>query len=265
MHKLETNDWLVLNNIIYKIYTTKDFDKMRSELMERLKLLLDLFSLAFFRNFYLSPPVLDFDSGDFFLSGEDNKLCNPVTFNCEANRTELYDDIDYSRGVMYSGKTMVYRETDIISDEVRIKTDYYKNVYQPNGWHYAIQVILAANKKFLGVITLYRNIGKDNFKYDDIFLLDMLKEHLSFRLNQEKKGREIGHGKLSVVEATEKYQLTKRESTILQLLLDGLENDEICDELSISVNTLKKHVLNIYKKLNINNRVQMFKMIREGK
>ena len=47
MHKLETNDWLVLNNIIYKIYTTKDFDKMRSELMERLKLL------------------LDFDSGDF--------------------------------------------------------------------------------------------------------------------------------------------------------------------------------------------------------
>lgn len=247
MHKLETNDWLVLNNIIYKIYTTKDFDKMRSELMERLKLL------------------LDFDSGDFFLSGEDNKLCNPVTFNCEANRTELYDDIDYSRGVMYSGKTMVYRETDIISDEVRIKTDYYKNVYQPNGWHYAIQVILAANKKFLGVITLYRNIGKDNFKYDDIFLLDMLKEHLSFRLNQEKKGREIGHGKLSVVEATEKYQLTKRESNILQLLLDGLENDEICDELSISVNTLKKHVLNIYKKLNINNRVQMFKMIREGK
>ena len=219
MHKLETNDWLVLNNIIYKIYTTKDFDKMRSELMERLKLL------------------LDFDS----------------------------DDIDYSRGVMYSGKTMVYRETDIISDEVRIKTDYYKNVYQPNGWHYAIQVILAANKKFLGVITLYRNIGKDNFKYDDIFLLDMLKEHLSFRLNQEKKGREIGHGKLSVVEATEKYQLTKRESNILQLLLDGLENDEICDELSISVNTLKKHILNIYKKLNINNRVQMFKMIREEK
>lgn len=74
MNRLETNDWLVLNNIIYKIYTTKDFNKMRSELLERLKLL------------------LDFDSGDFFLSDENNHLCNPVTFNCEAKRTEIYDE-----------------------------------------------------------------------------------------------------------------------------------------------------------------------------
>ena len=97
----------------------------------------------------------------------------------------------------------------------------------------------------MGVITLYRNIGKDNFKYDDIFLLDMLKEHLSFRLNQEKKGREIGHGKLSVVEATEKYQLTKRESTILQLLLDGLEMMKYV--MNYHTVILKSTVIIIYK------------------
>jgi len=33
--------------------------------------------------------------------------------------------------------------------------------------------------------------------------------------------------------------------------------------LSISVNTLKKHILNIYRKLGIRNRVQMFKLIKE--
>ena len=49
----------------------------------------------------------------------------------------------------------------------------------------------------------------------------------------------------------------------LRLLLAGESNDQICEELCISVNTLKKHVLNLYRKLGIRNRVQMFKMIRE--
>jgi DNA-binding CsgD family transcriptional regulator len=45
--------------------------------------------------------------------------------------------------------------------------------------------------------------------------------------------------------------------------MKGKDNVSICDELSISVNTLKKHILNIYRKLGIKNRVQMFKMIKE--
>ena len=114
----------------------------------------------------------------------------------------------------------------------------------------------------MGIITFYRTIGKDNFRYDDIFLLNMLKEHLSYRLYrdwQEGSDKE----KLTVTEAAEKYGLTRREHMILGLLLQGMDNNQLCDELSISVNTLKKHILNIYRKLNIRNRVQMFKMIKE--
>ena len=45
--------------------------------------------------------------------------------------------------------------------------------------------------------------------------------------------------------------------------MKGKDNNTISEELQISVNTLKKHILNIYRKLNINNRVQLFKMIKE--
>ena len=45
--------------------------------------------------------------------------------------------------------------------------------------------------------------------------------------------------------------------------MDGRDNAAICEELAISVNTLKKHILNIYRKLGIKNRVQLFKMIKE--
>ena len=50
--------------------------------------------------------------------------------------------------------------------------------------------------------------------------------------------------------------LTARERDVLQLLLDGASNQEIACQLTLSVNTVKKHVLNICGKLNVQRRVQ---------
>ena len=158
---------------------------------------------------------------------------------------------------------LIYRETDIISDEKRVNTEYYRRVYRPNNWHYALQMIFGRNKSFLGVVTLYRTIGKEDFTYEDVFLMDMLKDHMAYRLYQERTHQMTAQEKLTMTEAVRKYNLTKREQTILGLLLQGMENAQICDQLSITVNTLKKHILNIYRKLGIRNRVQMFKLVKE--
>ncbi len=247
MKTLETNDWMIINSIIYKVYTTEDMDIMRAQFLEQMKM------------------VLDFDSADFYLASSDGSkhLVKPITYNCDEDDSSLYDELDYSRGIMYTGKSLVYRETDIISDEKRVQTEYYSKVYRPNNWHYSLQMILGRNKEFLGVVTFYRTIGKDNFQYDDIFILDMLKDHIAYRLYRESRESGDAAEKLTVTETSEKYDLTKREHTILKMLMEGKDNTAICDELAISVNTLKKHILNIYRKLGIRNRVQMFKMIKE--
>ena len=49
-------------------------------------------------------------------------------------------------------------------------------------------------------------------------------------------------------------QLTRQEQNILNLLLDDKSNKEIADALFVSLSTVKTHVNNIYKKLNIQNR-----------
>ena len=247
MKKLETNDWILLNNIIYKIYTTENFDEMRYELLERLKM------------------VLDYDSADFYLSSDEpgRLLTRPVTYNCDVDLSEEYEDIDYSRGIVNSGKMLIYRESDIISDEARIETDYYKKVYKPNNWHYALQIVIARHKKFLGAITFYRTIGKEDFEYDDIFVLDILKDHLAYRLDQYKKNGDMTAGKLTITEAVYKYELTRREHMVLELLMSGKNNPDICEELVIAPNTLKKHILNIYRKMGIKSRVQLFKKVKE--
>lgn len=52
------------------------------------------------------------------------------------------------------------------------------------------------------------------------------------------------------------FDLTDREKEILQLLVQGLSYKEIGSHLSISPNTAKKHVINIYDKLHVNSRAQ---------
>lgn len=249
MKTVDTNDWLVLNSIIYKIYTVEDEKEMRAVFLEQLKM------------------IIDFDAADFYLAGNEGEngktgLVNPVAYNCDCVSGD-YDTLDYSRGILYSGKSMVYRETDIIDDKKRKTSEYYQKVYKPNNWHYSLQIILAKDKHFLGVATLYRSIGKDNFEYDDIFLVDMLRDHLSFRLSQERKNRLENPHKWTIVEAAEEFQLTRREETVLQCIMEGKDKAEICNELMISINTFKKHSLNIYRKLGVNNRVQLFKKILE--
>jgi DNA-binding NarL/FixJ family response regulator len=55
--------------------------------------------------------------------------------------------------------------------------------------------------------------------------------------------------------ATE-VELTEREREILKWITDGKSNKEISDSLFVSVETVKSHVKNLYKKLNVKNRVE---------
>ncbi len=53
------------------------------------------------------------------------------------------------------------------------------------------------------------------------------------------------------------FGVSARESEIVELILRGLSNKEIADRLFISVDTVKKHSYNSYKKLKVQNRVQL--------
>lgn len=52
------------------------------------------------------------------------------------------------------------------------------------------------------------------------------------------------------------YRLTPREADILALLSRGLLYKEIGAELSISLETVKRHCFNIYQKLHVHNRTE---------
>jgi DNA-binding NarL/FixJ family response regulator len=53
-----------------------------------------------------------------------------------------------------------------------------------------------------------------------------------------------------------KRPLTKREEEVLAALAKGLLYKEISAQLSISLDTVKKHCKNIYQKLKVRNRTE---------
>ncbi|MBO0476686.1 helix-turn-helix transcriptional regulator [Vagococcus sp. DIV0080] len=62
---------------------------------------------------------------------------------------------------------------------------------------------------------------------------------------------------------SKKYDLTQREQEVLALLLKHYSNQEIADELFLSIGTVKTHVHNIYVKLDINKRATLFSLFEE--
>jgi DNA-binding NarL/FixJ family response regulator len=55
----------------------------------------------------------------------------------------------------------------------------------------------------------------------------------------------------------QQYHISNREQEIIQLICQGKSNREIEDELFISLQTVKDHVYNIFKKTGVKNRVQL--------
>ena len=52
------------------------------------------------------------------------------------------------------------------------------------------------------------------------------------------------------------YGLTARETQILKLITEGYSNNEIANELFVSINTTKAHVASILQKLEVDDRLQ---------
>jgi DNA-binding NarL/FixJ family response regulator len=55
----------------------------------------------------------------------------------------------------------------------------------------------------------------------------------------------------SIIPATQDYDLSDREISVLNLLSDGCNYQEIAEILFISVDTVRHHIRNIYKKLHV--------------
>ncbi len=80
----------------------------------------------------------------------------------------------------------------------------------------------------------------EDVKYIEPELIPILNNRLANSV-EEERGRE---------------KLTSREIEVLKLVASGMANKEIADMLDISERTVKNHISNIFKKINVTDRTQ---------
>ena len=62
-------------------------------------------------------------------------------------------------------------------------------------------------------------------------------------------------------EFIKEYGITRRETEIINLILSGFNQKDSAGKLFISVKTVGNHIQNIYRKLEINSRMQLINLI----
>lgn len=240
---MDKNTVLALNNAIYQIYNTESFEDMKNYLLMSLSTLVPNACGSILM-------ATDADSETLLC----DPVCLPAKFVDMENRYMLLEKRDYGRWLMQRKQTTIITASSMMSDAERRCTELYRACFSPFGLHFAVDVTIVHKGEFLGVLALYRREEEGDFSDDEIFILENLSDHLNVRFYNELIKAENPSIKYHTGSLIKKYGLTAREAEILGMVLSEKSNVEICSELCIAGNTLKKHLQNLYRKTGVSNR-----------
>ena len=97
------------------------------------------------------------------------------------------------------------------------------------------------------VFWLIINAGSLFFAYHKTFITVLDREEDGMSDRRTLKGR--------INDVCEQYKLTPRERELMELIYAGMSNKEIAETLFLSESTVKTHIYNIFRKLEVKNRV----------
>ncbi len=147
-----------------------------------------------------------------------------------------YNNDPYFTGMVSLGqRNRVFRDSDILPEEYRIRTRLYREVYARQGIHYGLRAFLICNNSLEGNISIWmlRHPDRTQIQKPPIDATTLIS-----------------------------YGLTNRELEILAAVMQGTSDRDIADRLCISFSTFKKHLYNIYRKLNVNSRIQLYNTVK---
>lgn len=153
-----------------------------------------------------------------------------------------------------------------ITKEELLQADFvFIDIYDEISKDLKIIHYMKIKNKNLKVLVIDRNKNKNTFKKILEYKIEgyvtniIGKEELIFSIKKILNGQKAYATDLVEILVNDKKDnklnnLTKREQEVLKEVSKGLNNKEIADNLFISEFTVKKHISNIFQKLNFRNR-----------
>jgi len=252
---MEKNDFLLYNEVIYRIHACRTMEELKPALLAQVKLLIP-YTYASIIDIRVDPETQEMVHQDPY--------CKPSQF-AEAELAWIAQiDQSYTLWLSHGVESMVIRDSELFEGEYHASHRIYQNIYSDCNVADCVQMNIAFGGRSLGRLALYRTRSYGPFTDQEVFYLRALANHINLVYAQCMRSREEGQPRSrSMEELTETYGLTRREAEILALAFEGLNNDELLERLTISKNTLLKHLQNLYRKCGVSSRIDLLKLRNE--
>ena len=253
MIKLTSEQWNIISEAIYTMNAESNLDKLRGDILAALDSLIphtrSFFDLGQRQN----------NQVDFF---------DPLPRNMEKKYLDLYYDeyqyIDTMFWFFSQSRTEVYRESDFVSTAMQEASAFYSGWLAPQDIHYSMGSMVVYNGVLYGSVNLWRSKSQGDFTDEEVQIMTVINRHLSLRFGMWFPKGFHRRGTGSHLEALARlYHLTPREIEIAELIYEGLSIREIAEQLFVTENTVKKHSTHIFKKMKIDSRVRLARVVRD--
>lgn len=250
---MEKNDFLLYNEVIYRIHACRTMEDLRPTLLMQLRLLIP-YTYASLIPIQEDPETRELIHGHPFSV--------PMEFAETEAKWTAQTDQWYTLWLSHTPESMVIRERDILT-EGRFSKPSYDTVFRAYAIHDCMQMNIAYAGKVMARLALYRTKGEGLFSDQEAFYLRSLANHIGLAYDFCQEGQAPKRSaEQTVAQMAKTYGLTRREEEILGLIFQDLKNEEIARQIGITRNTLHKHLQNIYRKCGVSSRWELMKLDR---
>ncbi|MCS7065157.1 MAG: helix-turn-helix transcriptional regulator [Fimbriimonadales bacterium] len=153
------------------------------------------------------------------------------------------------------------RFSDYVSERELIHSALYTDWLCPHHLKHGAMVASLAGRDPLAWLTLYRHERDGDFREEEMRALSRFQRHFQVAIERILTFEEYTDTNVRLQRFAHKYRLSKREVEILRLLLRGLSNAQIGNQLFISAGTVKVHLEHVFNKTGAGSRAKLIAML----
>jgi len=158
--------------------------------------------------------------------------------------------------------------SEVISRDRFERTEFFNDFLKPDGLHYGINFYNYAGGRNIGDMRIWRGHGKADFTRRDVELLDHVGLSLTGALLAARRAQKTGDIDIDICGRVEhvgdQVGLTRRQREICAEILRGRSDQEITQDLSISLPTVRSHLRALFDKFNVSSHTQLSHSLSYG-
>lgn len=150
--------------------------------------------------------------------------------------------------------------TQVMAQEEFMRTEIYNELARPEGVHWIMHLHVRVAGDVIGDLRFGRGRARPNFGHDEIALLGLIKS--AFCAALRPAAVDTSPAAVAWHSTDPAYAVTPRERAVASLAAEGLSDKAIADSLGISPTTVRSHLRQVFRKLQITSRAQLARLVR---